>query len=154
VRPLAFARGTGGQSLIETALMLPLMLFVLVGVADVGRIYYYATSVASAAREAAVFAARDVNESPERITQRACDEFGAASCPSYIHVSVWRSGTCLTEPVECLALTPVKCQPERGNAQVTVTHDLSLIAAGLIGRFFRADPVPVRGTACVPELAR
>jgi Flp pilus assembly protein TadG len=45
-----------GQALVETALILPLFLVLLLGVVDMGRAVWATTSLASAAREAARFA--------------------------------------------------------------------------------------------------
>jgi Flp pilus assembly protein TadG len=49
-------RRTRGQALVETALILPLFLTMLLGVVDMGRAVWATTSLASAAREAARFA--------------------------------------------------------------------------------------------------
>lgn len=53
-RPLHDSRG---QSLVEFALIFPLMLILVVGIADFGRIYVAAVAVEAAAREAADYGA-------------------------------------------------------------------------------------------------
>jgi hypothetical protein len=49
-------RSHRGQALVETALILPLFMALLLGVADMGRVIWATTSLASAAREAARYA--------------------------------------------------------------------------------------------------
>lgn len=53
VRPRDLSRG---QALVETALILPLFLVLLLGIVDMGRAVWASTSLASAAREAARYA--------------------------------------------------------------------------------------------------
>lgn len=45
--------GQSAQSLTEFALILPLLMLILLGVVDFGRVFYYWTSIANAAREGA-----------------------------------------------------------------------------------------------------
>jgi Flp pilus assembly protein TadG len=47
--------GQSGTSLPETALVLPVLILMLTGLVDLGRAYYYAISVSSAAHAAAVY---------------------------------------------------------------------------------------------------
>jgi len=56
-RPLARARFQRGQSLVEFALLVPLMLLLAVAVVDLGRLFTSAIGVESAAREAADYGA-------------------------------------------------------------------------------------------------
>src|SRR3989442_10166326 len=42
-----------GQAIVETALLLPILMLLVMGSADLGRIFYYAIAVTNAAREAA-----------------------------------------------------------------------------------------------------
>src|SRR5438093_11626227 len=42
-----------GQAVVETALLLPLLMLLVMGTADLGRVFYYAIEVTNAAREAA-----------------------------------------------------------------------------------------------------
>src|ERR1700737_5224136 len=42
-----------GQALVETALLLPVLMLLVMGSADLGRVFYYSIAVTNAAREAA-----------------------------------------------------------------------------------------------------
>jgi hypothetical protein len=50
-------RPSRGQSVVELALMLPIMVIVIAGIVDLGRIYYAYITVVNVAREGARFAA-------------------------------------------------------------------------------------------------
>ena len=49
--PVRYARRA--QAIVETAMVLPILMFLVMGSADLGRVFYYAVSVTNAAREAA-----------------------------------------------------------------------------------------------------
>src|SRR5438034_11663246 len=68
-----------GQSLIEVALALPVLLMLLLGLVDGARAYYFAGVVASAAREGAHYAARDERATLPQVQQRPCDTTGMAA---------------------------------------------------------------------------
>src|SRR2546423_6933448 len=42
-----------GQAIVETALLLPILMLLVMGTADLGRVFYYSIAVTNAAREAA-----------------------------------------------------------------------------------------------------
>src|SRR5216684_4475805 len=42
-----------GQAIVETALLLPILMLLVMGSADLGRVFYYAIAVTNSAREAA-----------------------------------------------------------------------------------------------------
>lgn len=50
-QPLAYSKK--GQAIVETALLLPILMFLTMGSADLGRVFYYSIAVTNAAREAA-----------------------------------------------------------------------------------------------------
>ena len=54
------ASSEAGSSLLEVALLLPMLLLVLMGVADFGRAYYLAIEVAGAAHAGAVYGAQNI----------------------------------------------------------------------------------------------
>jgi Flp pilus assembly protein TadG len=45
--------GKRGQAIVETALLLPILMLLVMGSADLGRVFYYSIAVTNAAREAA-----------------------------------------------------------------------------------------------------
>ncbi|MGH2500012.1 MAG: TadE/TadG family type IV pilus assembly protein [Candidatus Limnocylindria bacterium] len=135
-------RDERGQSLVEIALAVPLLLLILVGIADVGRLYFYANAVTNAAREAAFYAARDPEATGPRIEQRACREMGFAECPSELRVTSTR--VCLACPGGTAAGSDVR---------VRATYEVSLMVGYLVGRGFDIRVVPVSAEATAPGLA-
>src|SRR2546421_1592229 len=53
VRCHRFPYSKKGQAIVETALLLPILMFLTMGSADLGRVFYYSIAVTNAAREAA-----------------------------------------------------------------------------------------------------
>jgi len=123
-----------GQSLIEVALALPVLLVLLLGVVDGARSYYFAGVVASAAREGANYAARNGSATIAQVAQRACDSTAMASygnaCPG-------------------LRIT---CSFSNGDATVEVTYDFSLLTASIADSAFKLNPVPIRAAAKFPVM--
>src|SRR6266571_1152519 len=50
-QPVSYSRK--GQAIVETALLLPILMLLVMGSADLGRVFYYSIAVTNAAREAA-----------------------------------------------------------------------------------------------------
>ena len=48
-----FSFSRKGQAIVETALLLPILMLLVMGSADLGRVFYYAIAVTNSAREAA-----------------------------------------------------------------------------------------------------
>jgi DNA-binding NarL/FixJ family response regulator/Flp pilus assembly protein TadG len=143
-----------GQSLVEVALTLPLILLIVIGLVDVGRVYGYAISATSAAREAAIFAARTPTALAEDICQRARDELGAGGAIN----------ACDTQPIRvvcerggaiCTNDTGLRLWQSPGGAdvRVTVTHTVSLLSGYLIGRAFGTGSVQISGFAAFTGLS-
>jgi Flp pilus assembly protein TadG len=131
VRPF---RDQRGQSLIEAALALPMLLLLLLGVVDGARGYYYAGLIANAAREGANYAARNATATRAQVTQRACDSTGLASFGN-----------------ACPGLTAT-CTVANGDASVEVRYDFSLITASIVDAAFKVDPISIRADARFPLL--
>lgn len=129
--PITDARG---QSLIEVALAMPLLLVLLLGVADGARAYYFAGILANAAREGVNYAARNSDATRAQVTQRACDASGLAA---------------FGQP--CPGLT-VTCTVASGDATVEVRYDFSLITGSIVDAAFKINPIPIRADARFPML--
>jgi len=88
VKPHPLRRGSSrGQSFVEFALILPLLLVLLLGIADFGRVFYAGIVVESAARNAAEAAAQEYLQLRRSGTlpssaelDRIADEANAAVC--------------------------------------------------------------------------
>jgi len=132
-------RGFQGQSLIELAIALPLLLAVLFGVLDLGRVFFATITLISAAREGA----RYLSVYPEDISndtapffttkQIAIQEAGDSGIPlpiDDVDVSCTNSDD---DPDYCDSGAP---------AVVTVTHDFDLVLG-----WFLPSPIQIERTA-------
>ena len=147
-----------GQSLVEIALALPLLLITLLGLVDVGRAYIYSTAVTNAAREAAVFAARtgytvaDPTHGGE-VALRACNEtgFGAYSTttPTVTVSGGVGTATCAGGEVvtsrTCLDATA-------GDANVSVSYQFNLVSGYLFRSILGRDSLVASGCASFRSL--
>jgi Flp pilus assembly protein TadG len=83
-------RSARGQSLVELALTLPLLLIILLGVVDLGRVYFSYMTVINAAREGARYGAANPNDSTGAINHAQNEATGSGitltsvtmSCPN------------------------------------------------------------------------
>jgi Flp pilus assembly protein TadG len=128
-----------GQSLVEVALALPLLLLVLLGLADLGRAFYYTTAVAAAARAGAAYVAAVASPDPSALKQKACAATGldpSGSC-----------GSALIATTACAGTTPPP-----GSVNVQVTYDLQLISGFLVNRILPTQTLTLRACATFPSL--
>lgn len=153
----SFVYDEGAQSLVEIALCLPVLLLIVIGIVDIGRVYAYKSAITNAAREAAIYAARDPQTPFIAICQRARDELGAGTVPnpcttSPINVSCQRTGaSCGDDPG-----VPIYQVNGASAATVTVTvrYDLPLLTGYLVGRAFSTNPVHIYGSAAFDGLGQ
>jgi hypothetical protein len=151
-RPLAASktaarRRRAGQSIVEFALVAPIMLVILLGILDLARIYTTMMSVESAAREAADYgttlgAGKWQAGAPQAGTvaemkRRAC--VAASDLPDYVDPDSPSTGNC-TNPAFACTITPGgSCDvPSPGcedplreppcAVTVTLTYDFKLLA--------------------------
>jgi Flp pilus assembly protein TadG len=92
------SREERGQSLVEVALLMPLLLLIVLGVVDVGRAFAVKSAATNAAREAALYAAREPQATADAICQRAMTALmngpGVTACTlDPITAELWRSVT-------------------------------------------------------------
>ena len=123
-----------GQSLIELALALPLLLILLLGMVDGARAYYFATIMANAAREGVNYAARNDAVTRAEVTQRACDETGLAL---------------FGQPCPDLTVT---CTIAQDDVAVEVRYDFRFITGYLVDAVFQGNPLSIRAVARYPML--
>lgn len=167
-----------GQSVIELALTVPILLLIVVGLVDVGRTYAARAATTAAAREAAIFAARDPQATADAICDRALTEFTgtpvSGACvldlTSEPGRELWRSTapaavvTCYRIPADTTA-APLACghdtsrlfqtDGEAGSTvTVTVRADVWLTSFSFFGRILSANPVVVGGSATFAGLAQ
>ena len=139
----------GGQSLVELALTLPLLLLILLGLADFGRAFYYTTIISNAARAGAAYLSQNPSAGglPETnvnsVKSKVCNETGlfAYNDPANCTLTVVPPGApnfSLYGPGE--------------DAVVSVTYDFTLISSYLIGRVVSTNPLPLRAEATYPGL--
>lgn len=127
-----------GQGLVEFALTLPLLILIMVGVLDLGRLYFASMTVTNAAREGARYGA--ANPGASDIAAHAQNEaVGSMINPSQLIVdlsSKFPQGCALGNPI-----------------QVKVTYNFQLITAVILGGgtipLRASDQIPVLGT-CPP----
>lgn len=130
--------GDAGQSLIEVALTLPLLLVTFLGVVDAGRVFYYTSAIANAAHVGAAYAATHSDSATTAtVATRVCNETGfvdyspTATCPDLNTSATFGPGR---------------------DAVVTVTYDFRPVSAYLASRIFPVGPLSLRATATFPSL--
>lgn len=122
---------SAGQGLVEFALTLPLMLLILVGVLDLGRLSFAAMTVTNAAREGARYGATQPGATAAIIARAQNEAYGSIINPTQLIVST------PTFPQGCALGNPI---------QVTVTYNFQLITTYVFG----GGTIPLRASAQFP----
>jgi Flp pilus assembly protein TadG len=137
--------GDLGQSLVEISLALPLLMLIVLGIADFARFAYYSSAVANAAREAALYAARNSGATTAVVRQHACDELGltpyGSACPTAVTV------TCQRGTKTCDA-------GKTGDITVGVTYDFRLVSGELVQLAFPVNPIRINAKSMFPDLTQ
>jgi Flp pilus assembly protein TadG len=107
-----------GQSIIELALMLPVLLLLVVGVIDLGRVFFSYQAVVNAAREGARYAAMNPTDTAG-ITRHAAQEANGTGL-----VLVVATPECFGPGGACASSYAVR---------VTVTFDFRLLTMQIFG---------------------
>lgn len=126
-----------GQSLVEFALVVPLLLLFFVAVADFARLYTTMTTIESAAREAADYGSfqsaywTDEPGVRAQMTHRAC--LASSTLPDYIGTTDSMAATC-SNPSIAISLDPpdswscsVSTREPPCRVTATLTYDFRLI---------------------------
>jgi Flp pilus assembly protein TadG len=115
-----FLRSGRGQSLVEFALALPVLLILVLGIADLGRFTYYGIAVTQAAHDVAAYAALNPGADQSQLDAVACAKMKLA--------------------VRCTDVTAVRLaeDPPQGNLSLTtrvrVEYGFTLISAFIVER--------------------
>lgn len=118
-----------GASMVELALMLPLLLLMLAGIADLGRAFHDYIIITNVAREGARYASLHADPSFAPATKQAAIDEAQAS------------GITLTPSNVTLTLVPADPAPgQAATAIITVTYRFNLI----VGRIFGSSVITMQ----------
>jgi hypothetical protein len=137
--------GLPAQALVEFAIVLPVLLLLVGGAIDFGRLFYTRVSIENAAKEGAFFGASHPRCD---VSQTACAD------PSNVtwHVENEAAASPLTLTIECLhagsSVSLVSCA-EDDTYQVTVEHRFQLVTPILSGLFGSGIDLQTSATARV-----
>jgi Flp pilus assembly protein TadG len=104
-------RAEQGQNLVELALVLPLLILILAGTLDLGRVFYGYIAVTNAAREGARYAASYPDQTPTAVARALAEASGSGL-----------SG-----------VTAIVPAPANGSVTATVSGSFSLVTGLLPG---------------------
>jgi Flp pilus assembly protein TadG len=115
-----------GQGLVEFALAVPVLLLLLLGIADLGRAFYYSSAIAAAAHNGAAAYSANPNAA---IQGSACAPLGS----------------------DCVATAVTSCPGAPANeAAVQVIYHLELVSGYIVG----SRQLDLRACATYPAFAR
>src|SRR6266567_3492909 len=83
-------RGRAGQSLVEMAMVLPVLAFLTFGLLDFGRAYYFQVSITNAAREGARVAILNIYTGPQNPTCSTSNSY--STCPVQTDLNISTAG--------------------------------------------------------------
>lgn len=130
-----FGRDAGGQSFVEVALALPILMLLVLGIADLGRFAVYGIAVTHAAQEAAAFAVQHVDATDGDVRLRVCGQLSLDT------------PMCTGLTVDCARGADL-CATGRvaPTVRVSVRFDLPLLT-GLIAARLGLQAIPLRADA-------
>lgn len=115
-------RNDKGGSMVELALLLPLLLLILAGIADLGRAFHDYIIITNVAREGARYASLHANLSFLADTQQAAIDEAQAS-----GITLAPSDVTLT------FIPPIPTPGQIATATITVTHRFNLFVGRIFG---------------------
>lgn len=122
-----------GQSVLELALAMPVMLLLMLGTIDVGRVFFDYVQLRNAVREGAGYGAR-MPDDTAGITSRVTSH----GIPSGTTVGVACTGVCTT--------TAGKPDGD-GTIVVTATRTFTPVTTGFLQSWFGMDPIVIQVSA-------
>lgn len=134
---VSLARDTRGQSVIEFALVLPLILVLVFGITEFGRAWMAVNVLTSAAREGcrlAVVTAPDIPAVQARVTQ-VCNAAGIRDTAGPRQIRLTGIDVLPPDPLD----------PAR-RTTVTVRADFQVVTGRILGRFRGAIPLSATAT--------
>ena len=111
-------RSRRGQSLVEMAMVLPVLTLLTFGLVDFGRAYYFQVSITNAAREGARVAILNVYTGPQTPTCSTSNSY--ATCPVQSDTAIVQA---VNNELQYSGITP-------GSVTICPPHDSSMSTAG------------------------
>lgn len=116
-------RSRAGQSLVEMAMVLPLLAFLTFGLLDFGRAYYFQVSITNAAREGARVGILNIYTGPQNPTCSSSN--GWATCPVQTDAAII---TAVNNELTYSGITPTSitiCPPHDSSGSTAGCSDTS-----------------------------
>ena len=129
-----------GQALVEFALIVPILLFILVIAIDFGRLFYLNIGIINGAREGAAYGADHPLSPPTEITTRVRQELGLSPADPSVTVTRTCSLTCVSIP----AVSPPN------TIKITASTTFSFLTPFINTFFGGALPMSAASTAVIP----
>jgi Flp pilus assembly protein TadG len=120
-------RGRMGQSLVEMAMVLPVLAFLTFGLVDFGRAYYFQVSITNAAREGARVAILNIYTGPQTPTCSTSNSY--ATCPVQTDAAIT---TAVNNELMYSAIAP-------GSIRICPPHDSTSSTTGCPNTSNRVD---------------
>jgi hypothetical protein len=140
----AFWLRDAGQSLVEFALLVPILLIVFLGAADVGRLFFYTSMISNAAREGAIYAANN-SAAPPGNCSSGCVDLRAG--PVYQHVCDASGAAAHAAPCPVELKVAAATYGPGHDAVIVVTYDFSFIVTSLASRLIPSSPLTLRASS-------
>ena len=129
-----------GQALVEFALIVPILMFILVIAIDFGRLFYLNIGIINGAREGAAYGADHPLSPTSEITTRVRQELGLAPADSSVTVTRTCSLTCASIPT----ISPPN------TIKITASTTFSFLTPFINTFFGGALPMSAASTAVIP----